>query len=188
MGEGRYQLMHEIVCQCQVSSRAHWIKLPYICVYCCVIYYLCQPICIVMSTANSCPFIWCMKCLWLMTFGLSTSKKKSDCRVSQTRKIHILNAKQNARPWCDCFVQRIPGGMLAYSVMSIHKFLMILYNILNATHGDQTGTPFRKQNLRYLCSRISQDVFLPHHVWLVLCVHCTPLIHRPPMSACPAAN
>src|SRR4051812_40359050 len=32
-----------------------------------------------------------------------------------------------------------------------------VYNILNATHSEGTVTPFRKQNLRYLCSRISHD-------------------------------
>lgn len=32
-----------------------------------------------------------------------------------------------------------------------------VHNILNATHGDQAVAPFRKQSLRYLCSRIAQD-------------------------------
>lgn len=31
-----------------------------------------------------------------------------------------------------------------------------VYNILNATHGEN-GAPFRKENLRYLCSRIARD-------------------------------
>lgn len=32
-----------------------------------------------------------------------------------------------------------------------------VYNILNATHGEKTGAPFRKQNLRYICSRLAQE-------------------------------
>ncbi|XP_044362024.1 protein FAR1-RELATED SEQUENCE 5-like [Triticum aestivum] len=69
----------------------------------------------------------------------------------------LSESREETRQWhshseIDPFLKDFVNN-LRENNMSLNK----VYNILNVTHGECTGAPFRKENLRYLCSRLAQD-------------------------------